>query len=181
MSWLAENSLAIWMIGAIALTFSVIVYYQRRTLGSLIGVAGVIVVTVLLLLVSWLIETPREAVERSLYQLAATVEANDVKGALSFIAPSAAAQLRKDVNELMPLVKIERARVIGSPEIEVESGPNPKTATVRCQGIIVAVNKRDGLKGGANDRLKMTWVRQGDRWLIESYESDKNWNRALGK
>jgi hypothetical protein len=181
MTWLAENSLTIWMIGAVALTFSVIVFLQRRTSGALYGIAGVILVTAVLLLVSWLIETPREAVERSLYELAATVEANDVKGASTFIAPSAAPQMRKDVNELMPLVKIERARVIGSPEIEVESGPNPKTATVRCQGIIVAVNKRDGLKGGANDRLKMIWVRQDNRWLIESYESDKNWNHALGR
>jgi hypothetical protein len=181
MTWLAENSLAIWMIGAIALTFAVIVFLQRRTSGALIGIAGVIGVTALLLLLSWLIETPREAVERSLYQLATTVEANDVKGALSFIAPSAAPQMRRDVNELMPLVKIERARITSTPEIEVESGPNPKTAAVVCQAMIVAVNKQDGLKGGAYDRLHMKWIRQGDRWLIESYQSDKNWNRALGK
>jgi hypothetical protein len=181
MTWLAENSLAIWMIGAIALTFAVIVYYQTRSLGSLLGITGVIFATAALLLVSWLIETPREAIERSLYELATTVEANDVKGALSFIAPSAAPQLRKDVSELMPLVKIERARITSTPEIEVESGSNPKAASVNCQGMIVAVNKQDGLKGGAYDRLKMKWVRQGDRWLIESYQSDKNWNRALGK
>src|SRR3954470_14729030 len=151
MTWLAENTLPLWMISAIALTLAVIVYLQTRTNGALIAIAAVILTTAALLLISWLIETPREAVERSLYQLAATVEANDVKGALSFIAPSAAPQLRKDVNELMPLVKIERARITSTPEIEVESGPNPKTAAVVCQAMIVAVNRQDGLKGGAYD------------------------------
>src|SRR6478672_3357497 len=102
MTWLAENSLTIWMIGAIALTFSVIVFLQRRTSGTLYGIAGVIVVTAVLLLISWLIETPREAVERSLYELAATVEANDVKGALSYLAPTADLQVRKDIETLMP-------------------------------------------------------------------------------
>src|SRR5437762_8109167 len=139
MTWLAENSLAIWMIGAIALTMALIVYFQTRTNGALFGVAGVILVTAALLLVSWLIETPREAVERSLYELAATVEANDVKGALGYLAPSAAPQLRKDIETLMPLVRIERARIIGSPEIELEAGPNPTTATVKCRGVILAV------------------------------------------
>ena len=76
------------------------------------------------MLTSWLIETPREAVERSLYDLAATVEANDVKGALGYLAPSADAQLRKDVETLMPLVRIDRARIIGTPEIVLEGGAN---------------------------------------------------------
>ena len=80
--------------------------------------------TAVLVLTSWLIETPREAVERTLYELAATVEANDVKGALSYLAPSADPQLRKDVETLMPLVRIDRARIIGTPEIDIEGGAN---------------------------------------------------------
>src|SRR6478672_10377601 len=102
MTWLAENSLTIWMLGAIALTMALIVFYQKRTSGALYGVLGIIAVTAALLLISWLIETPREAVERSLYALAATVEANDVKGALSYLAPTADLQVRKDIETLMP-------------------------------------------------------------------------------
>jgi hypothetical protein len=181
MNWLGENSLAIWLLGAVALTMAVVVYFQTRTNGALLGVVAVVAVTALLLLMSWLIVTPREAVERTLYALAATVEDNDVRGALSYLAPSANSQLRKDVETLMPLVRIERARIIGSPEIEVASGPNPTTAVVKCQGTIVAVNKQNGLQGGAIDHLTINWVRQGDRWLIESYSSQKNWNRAVGR
>jgi hypothetical protein len=180
MNWLAENSLAICMIGAVALAMALFVYFQTRTNGALYGVLAVILLTAILVLVSWLIETPREAVERSLYSLAATVEDNDVKGTLGYLSPKADPQIRKDIETLMPLVKIERARIIGTPEIEMGSGTNPNTATVKCQGVALAVNRRDGMKGGAQDHFVLTWVFRDNRWLIESYTSDKNWQHAVG-
>jgi hypothetical protein len=181
MNWLAENTLTIGMLGAVALAMAAFVYSQTRTNGALYGVFGVILVTVVLLLTSWLIETPREAVERTLYELAATVEANDVKGALSYLAPSADTQLRKDVETLMPLVRIERARIIGAPQIDMQAGANPTAATVKCRGVILAVNKQDGMKGGAEDQLVLKWIFHNKRWMLESYTSQKNWNRAVGR
>src|SRR6185295_4679598 len=117
MNWLVENTLTVVMSGAGVLAMAVFVYFQTRTNGALYGVLGLILLTAVLVLTSWLIETPREAVERSLYELAATVEANDVKGVLGYLAPSANAQVRKDIETLMPLVRIDRARVIDTPEI----------------------------------------------------------------
>jgi hypothetical protein len=181
MTWLAENTLTILMVGAVALAMALFVWFQTRTNGALYGVLGVVLLTVVLALVSWLIETPREAVERSLYELAATVEANDVKGALSHLASTADAQLRKDVETLMPLVQIDRARILGAPEIDLEGGANVNSATVKCRGIIMAVNKKDGMKGGAEDHLVLRWVLRDNRWLVESYTSQKNWNRAVGR
>jgi hypothetical protein len=175
--WLAENALPIWIGGAIALTMAGVVYFQTRSKGSLYGIVGVLAITAALLLFNWFVETPREAVEHALYQLAAAVEANDVPGALAQLAPTANAPLRKDVETLMPQVKIERARIIGEPQIELS--PDENAATIQCRGVIMAVNKRDGMKGGAEDRLVLEWVRRGDRWLLENYTSQKNWNAAV--
>jgi hypothetical protein len=180
MNWFAENPLAICTIGAVALAMALFVYFQTRTNGALYGVLGVILLTGILVLISWLIETPREAVERSLYSLAATVEDNDVKGALSYLAPTADLQVRKDIEALMPLVKIERARIISTPEIAVGTGTNANSATVKCQGVALAVNRRDGMKGAAQDHFILKWVYRDNRWLIESYTSDRNWPRAVG-
>jgi hypothetical protein len=181
MNWLAENTLTILMLGTVALAMAVFVCFQTRTNGAFYGVLGVILLTAILVLTSWLIETPREALQRSLYDLAATVEANDVKSALGYLAPSADAQLRKDVETLMPLVRIERARIIDTPEIALEGGANITSATVKCRGFILAVNKQDGMKGGADDHLVLKWVLRDKRWLLESYTSQKNWNRAVGR
>src|SRR4051812_15828842 len=181
MNWLAENTLTIFMIGVVALAMALFVYFQTRTNGALYGVLGVILLTSILVLISWLIETPREAVEHRLYDLAATVEANDVTGALNYLAPSADPQLRKDVETLMPLVRIELARIRGTPEITLEGGANTNSATVKCRGAILAVNKQDGMKGGAEDHLVLKWVLRDKRWLLERYTSQNNWNRAIGR
>jgi hypothetical protein len=179
MNWLAENSLPIWVGGGIALTMALIVYFQIRSRGSQLGVVVVLLITATLLLFNRLVETPREAVERTLYNLAATVEANDVPGVLKFIGPSATKGLKNDVETLMPLVRIERARVIGAPKTELS--PAADSATTECRGLVMAVNKRDGMKGGAEDRFTLNWIRSGDHWLLQDYSSQKNWNRAVGQ
>jgi hypothetical protein len=181
MNYLAENALPIWAAGAVALTMALIVYLQTRTTEAMLAIAVIIGVVGGLLLVEHFMETPREAVERTLYELAATVEANDVTGALGYLASSADTQIRNDIETLMPLVNIERARIIGSPKIEVEDGAEPAAATVTCRGIIVATVKQNGMKGGAQDDLVITWVRDGDRWLVKDYVAKKNWNRAVGR
>jgi hypothetical protein len=179
MTWLAENALPIWVCGAIALTMALIVFLQTRENKALAAVVAVIAVTGGLLAAEWFMETPREAVERSLYELADVVEANDVSGTLACLAPTVSPEVRTDVETLMPLVRIERARVMSTPEIEMGMGPNPTSAVVKCRGFILAVHKRDGHKAGQEDRLTMTWVRNGDRWLLENYTSTRNWHRAL--
>jgi hypothetical protein len=177
MTWLAENALPIWIGGAIALTMAGVVYFQTRTKGAMYGVLGVIAIAAALLLYNWIVETPREAAEHALYHLAATVEANDVPAALAQLAPTASPQLRKDVETLMPQVNIERARIMGEPQIDLTA--DESAATVHCRGFIMATNKRDGLKGGAEDRFVLQWVRSGSRWLLESYTSQKDWNGAV--
>jgi hypothetical protein len=176
--YLAEKSLPIWMGGAVAFTMALVVYLQTRGNTALLSMVAVVALVATLLVTERIIETPREAVERTLYELAATVEANDVAGALRFVAPSATGQIRKDIETLMPLVKIERARVIGAPRIITDDSSN---ATVECRGLVIATDKRTGVKGAAEDELLIKWVRQGDRWLISRYGTKKNWDRALGR
>ena len=181
MNYFAENAAPIWAAGTVLLVFALVVYSQTRGRRALLAMLLIALVTGALLLVERLIETPREAVERTLYELAATVEANDVDGALRFLASSAPTQIRHDVEMLMPLVEIERARIIGSPKIEVENSDDPDTATVTCRGLIFATVKQNGMKGGAEDELTINWVRHGDRWLVEDYIAKRNWNRAVGR
>jgi hypothetical protein len=179
MQYLAENSLPIWMGGAVAFTMALVVYLQTRGNTALLSMVAIVALVATLLVTERLIETPSEAVERTLYELAATVEANDVAGALRFLAPSAQGRIRKDIETRMPLVKIERARVIGAPHIQVEA--DSSKATVQCRGLVIATDKRNGIKGAAEDELLIKWVRQGERWLVQSYGTQKNWDRALGR
>jgi len=185
MNWLAENALPIWAVGAIALTMAVIVYLQTRTNGALVAVGVVIATTALLLLAEWLMETPREAVKRTLYRFAAAVEANDVPETLSFVSP-AARRLRTDVESLMPLVRIELANVVGNPEIEIDESRRPQ-AMVKFQCVLQATVKRDGMKGTYADKFVVGFERAGEQWLLtdllsttKGYGPETEWRRVLG-
>jgi hypothetical protein len=178
MSWLAENALPIWACGAVALTMAVIVYLQTRTNGALLGIVAVLGVTASLLLVEWVIETPREAVERTLYELADAVETNDIPGALQFIAPGAS-KIRNDIETMMPLVMIDTANVLGTPLIEVNGTDRPLAAKVECRGFFHGTVKQNGMKGGDAAQITIFFVSDGDRWLVSEYEPSKDWRREV--
>ena len=178
MNLLAENAIAIWMGGAVLLTLAGVVYWQLRTGKALLAVLAVVLIAGLLLVVEHLIETPREAVERTLYELADAVEDNDVAAALSFVAVGAS-QIRSDVETAMPLVRIDKANIIGTPETTVDMAQQPATASVSCKGFVHGTLKRNGMVGGEFAEMVITFVQVGDRWLVQDYTSSKDWRRAV--
>lgn len=178
MNFLAENPLPIWVGAAIALTMAAVVYFQSRRAGALAAMAVIVFVSAALLAVEHFVETPREAVERTLYEMADVVEANDVDGALAFIAPGAS-QIRRDVEDLMPQVRIEKANIMGTPVTNVDLSTSPPTATVACRGFVYGTLKRNGMTGGEAVDMVLTFVQDGDRWLVQDYNSTKDWRRAV--
>jgi len=179
MNWLAENALVVWAIGAIALTMAVIVYFQTGSRGSQYGIVAVVLVTAALLVTESMLETPREAVARTLDEIAAEVRSNDVPGVLSYISLSAAS-LRKEIETAMPLATIERAAILGTPQITVGPGDDPTQATVACRVFVHGTLKGGGHKGGEMAACNVIMSREGDRWLVTSYSADKDWRRATG-
>jgi hypothetical protein len=175
-SYLAENAAAIWIGGAVLVTLAVIVYVQVRSTAAFVGIFAAVLLTIALVVAERLIVTPREAVGQTLNDLAATIEADDLPGVLQFIAPTAA-EVRADAEALMPLVVVDRARIISTPEIVVDESTDPPTATVNCQGLVDVTVKQNGMQGPYMDRVEIQFVRSGDRWLIESYTPSKDWHR----
>jgi hypothetical protein len=96
---------------------------------------------------------------------------------LAHIAPNAT-PVRSDAETLMPLVKVNKANVVGTPEVTLNLAAQPPTATVVSQGFVDATLKKNGMKGGYLDRVTIDYVLDGDRWLIENYRADRNWHRA---
>jgi hypothetical protein len=178
MNYLAENALPIWVAGAVLLTMAGVVYWQLRSGAALSAMLAVAIITGLLAGLEHYFETPREAVERTLYEMADVVERNDLAGALTYVAPGAS-QIRSDIETLMPQVRIEKANVMGTPKIEIEPAGQPPTATVTCRGFVYGTLKRNGMTGGEAVELVMTFVQDGDRWLVRDYSSPKNWRHVV--
>jgi hypothetical protein len=178
--WLFENPVAIWCGGAVLLTLAIVVHLQMRTRASLLAIAVIVLLTAALLIAERLIVTPREEVQQTLDQLAARIEANDLPGVLTFIVPASKA-VRADAESLMPLVTVNRAAIVSTPEITVNMDGQPATADVSCQGLVDVTVKQNGMQGPYLDRVKIHFVRSGNRWLIESYTPQKDWHRGAAR
>jgi hypothetical protein len=178
MNYLAENSLPIWVAGAVLLTMAGVVYWQLRSGAALAAMAVIAAATGALLAVEHFVVTPREAVERTLYEMADVVEANDVSGALTYVAPGAST-IRSDIETLMPQVRIEKANIMGTPLVNVDLAAKPPTATVTCRGFVYGTHKRNGMTGGEPVELVLTFVQEGDRWLVQDYSSPRDWRKAV--
>lgn len=178
MNYLAENALPIWVAGAVLLTMAGVAFMLRRNTTTLAAMVAVLLVTATLLAIEHFVETPREAVERTLFEMADVVETNDVEGALAYIAPGAS-QIRSDLETLMPQVRIERANIMGTPVTNVDLTTNPPTATVACRGFVYGTHRRNGMTGGEPVELVITFVQNGDRWLVEDYTSPRDWRREV--
>ena len=176
-NYLAENAIVIWMCGAVLVTMCGIVYYQTKAGTALLAMLVAVLTTASLLVAERL---DRNAA-RSGRSYAARTRRHDRSQRPSRRAHVHSRRTRRtvrsDAETLMPLVKVNKANIIGTPEITLDLAAQPPTATVRCQGFVDVTLKKNGMKGGYLDRVTIEFVLDGDRWLIEDYTLDRNWRR----
>jgi hypothetical protein len=169
MSVLVENPLAIAVVGGVLATLALIVFLARRSLASLLTLGGILAVTLLLILIEQWMVTDQEQVESGLASVLAAVEANDMPAVLKWI-DSNAASVRADVQALMPLVKVDKARSMGDLEITVDETAEPPTAMSRFRAFLDGVHGSSGMRVAYfNQQVDAHWIKRGDRWLINDY------------
>jgi hypothetical protein len=166
---LVENPVLVGVIGGLLATLALVVFLARRNLPSLVALVGAVALTLLGLVIERMVETEREQVERSVREVLAAVEANDLARVFNAIDP-AATRVRNDASALMPLIKVEKARSLSAVEAIVESAANPTTAMSRFRAFLQGIHTRSGMQVAYfNQQVDIHWVKRGDRWLIEDY------------
>lgn len=176
MSWLTEDPLIVWAAGAVALTFALVICAGRRTLASVLVVLAVVAVTAALLGVEWWIETPREAVERTVEDLAAAIEANDLPATLQLISPQAV-EIRTVAEAMLPQLLIEKARIISPVVVEVDPSLSPPTATAEFRGLIHGDARNTGMNGTYSDLFEISFELTDDRWQVTDFSTERGGNR----
>ncbi len=167
MTLFLENPLPIWALGAVCLAISVIVFFAKRSLGSILGMLGVVAVTLLLVFVERIVITPSEEVEQSVTDLLSAIEANDLPGVLGRIDPTAK-HVQTDAETLMPQVKV-KATGSTAVRVEVDESANPPRATAHFRGRIDGTHSRTGARIFFFDQVEIDWQKSGDSWLIVDY------------
>lgn len=164
-----ENPILIVAVGAVAATIAMIVFLARRSLESLIALAGIVAFTLIALLVERYVVTDREQIRANLAETLAAIEANDLTSVLAQLDP-AAKTIRSDASALMPQIKVEKARALGTVEVEVDHSRQPPTATCTFRAFLQGIHAKSGMQVAYfNQQVDIHWVIRNERWLMDGY------------
>ena len=171
MTFFMENGLAIAVIGGLAITLTLVFFMARRTGGTLSALAAAVAATIVLLAIERFVQTDQEQVVSAVHDIYAAVDQNDVDGVLALIdATPSEAQLRDQVKDLMPMVKVESAGSGRNVEVTLNEAATPMTATTSSRAFLNGTHIQTGHPVPyVNQRVDMEWVKNGDQWLLKGY------------
>lgn len=172
MSYLFENPFLILVVGTLLIAACGYVYLNTRQKGAVTGLVVVVALTAIALLVEHLVETPREQVETSLNDLAHELEANNVEGALKYLAPSAK-ETRDRARWAMSRFQVTKAKV-SDLRITVNETMSPPSAEVKFTGVIGVVDRKGVYPATQSVPVKFTAKlrQQNDRWVVTEHTDD---------
>lgn len=170
MTLFLENPLPIWALGIVGFAIAVIIYFAKKSLGSMLAVVFVVAATAILLFIEGQVITPSEEVEQAVVDIMAAIKANDVPGVVAMINPSAT-KVRSDAETLMPQVKVN-ATGNSSLRVELDESASPAKATSFFRGKIDGVHARTGTRAFYFDKVEVDWQKSGDKWLVVDYRAE---------
>jgi hypothetical protein len=170
MAWLIEDAtLALIVVGAIAIGFVVAFFRTGRGLYFYWFAAIALVGLALWLVERWVV-TDRERVETTIYGAVEALRANDVEGVLAAISPTAE-PLRSEVRGRMRSLEVRDA-VIGDVKIDFSRLELPPKAIATFLGRLDFKSSQVPLENYIG-RMTVNLRQEGDAWLIESYRLEQ--------
>ena len=163
MTWLLENPMPVVYLSAVAAAVLLVALVKTGRAKLIWAIAGVLVVTVIVVLVSWLVETDREKIAAVLAGGAKAVESNNLEAFLEYVVPDSAVARRAKAQ--LPRLRFSKVTILDEPKIETQ-GNQAKAAF----NVIVVVN---GLRGGRF--ITVFFRRFGEKWLATDVR-DENLN-----
>lgn len=132
---------------------------------------GWIAVCSLLLALEYAIVTEGERIEAVVYDIAASLEANDVDGVLSHIS-DAAPQIKADAERQMNYVEIESVTVKRNLEVTIRHDSTPPIGIAKVNVKMVGhVRNQQSLGGNFATFLVLTFQQDPDgNWRVISYQ-----------
>jgi hypothetical protein len=168
MMWFVEDPTPTLVLAALTIGVLVLALVKTGRGGLLYAIAGVGVVTVLILALEWFVVTDKEVVEYSLSGACHELEANNVNGVLSYIDPKSPAYGR--LKSELSRIRVSRASY-NRLDVTVHRNTNPPTATADFMGYIQAKDTRGEIPFETFARRFTVELRlEGDRWLLKSYK-----------
>jgi hypothetical protein len=174
MTWIFDQPLYIVILGIVLGVLVGAVWTMTGRKEALLALAGVVVVTLVMLVVERLVVTDAEKIHQTLAEISRKVKANDMDGLLSHIAKSNPGLIDQAKAE-MPNYKFTDCRVTKVHEIDVDSSAEPRSARVEFNVIVDGTFSYQGseVSGRFARWVQLQLVRETDgQWRVENYRHD---------
>lgn len=165
--FLFENPTWIGLLGLMATIAAGVVWLQTGARLAAIGAGSLALISLVLVITSLRVETPREQIRRTIYEVAEALSQNDVPKVISYIHPGALPAVVKAKGEL-PNYQFTEARVNRLRSIEVDQRPNPPVAIAEFNVAIEIAT--EGQKIPIRRLVKVYFGLSAGRWLVRDYE-----------
>lgn len=162
-----ESPWTIAVSGLVVVVACVVVWIQTGHRVAVACAALGSLITLLLLAICIQIETDREAIKRTINEVAEAIEQNDHARVFSYIHPGAGEGIARARAEL-PQYEFSDARVTRVKSISVNQETSPPTALAEFN-VVVAV-RRSGQNVKVARFVKVYFMQENGRWLVRDYE-----------
>jgi hypothetical protein len=159
-----------WLVGCLGFALSALTLFAWIKTGQTVAwkaAAAMFGLTVLLVAINVWVDTEREVVTRTLYQLAADLEGNRFQQVIARIHPDASPELLQLKTQLQD-VHFDTARIKAIHGIQFGSSKTPRTAAVRMN--VVVGGERSGMKGTVPRWVRLQLEQDRGQWMVVNYE-----------
>jgi hypothetical protein len=174
MNFIYEQPFWVGFLGAL-LTLALIVgwaYSARRE--AAIAALVVLALTAALVVAGLTVETDREAIKRTLAQIASDVESNDLNRVLAHISPQATS-IRAEAEAEFPRYRFDAVEIKWQMlEIDVDESPaGEKQAHATFNVVVTGDLKSAGVGAQTIPRyVEVDFAKEGDAWNVIGYSHD---------
>ncbi len=173
MTAVLESPLPAILGGIVLLLLLAIAYFAVPKRGIVIAMGVVVAGVIGLVLLERAVITQREEVENALFHLAKTLETDDVAAVQELIAPDATL-VQSAAQRHMPRYQINEVRITRDLEVTVDSAADPPQAIAKFTCRVNANDRKGELPyNTAILEFSIHFRKDGDRWLVESYDVDQ--------
>lgn len=172
MNLILENAVLVGIVGGVITGLVAFSGYQLSQMRLLIAAAVCCVLTIALVALSIAIETDREQIRRTMHEIAQAVQENDHERLVSFFHPNASAGVQHARTEV-PRYRFQQASVTSIRDMIVNSRTRPPTAITEFIAAFKVSSDNPqtyGAEVNARRFVKVYWMKQNDRWLVQDYE-----------
>lgn len=174
MNFIYEQPFWVGFLGSILALGLLVAWAYSARREAAIGAFVALALTGALVTAGLAIETDREAVKRTLAQIAVDVESNDLSRVLSHISPQATS-IRAEAQAEFPRYRFEAVEIKWQLlEIEIEDSPAGEKRAHATFNVVVTGDLRSAGVGSQTvpRYVEVDFVKEGEAWKVAGYAHD---------